>query len=519
MDSKISKLVILNVHGPNRKADHFFSRLGTAINNLKQIKNILVAGDFNSQLGQVHRETYEASLIGKFVGHDNFNENGCQMRMFLNLYNLAARTTQANASFKYTWSNRSCRSQIDHLLTHTQSNLFLRRMQCTRPCSVATDHMALFCNIVRNRCSKQQTMNIRAYSRPDVDVSLLRNPSVQKNFKDRLTTDEMEISTVSVEEMWTGIRDKIRKASLKTLQRTSRLPPHRECRLALAQVKKFSFWVNRSENPKWKYKLEEAREQLTKRLRAYEEKQIAEFFKSLHNYPSGERINRTYKYLKRFKKKMSVRKTKPNLTLKDWVPSMILPSQIPNLLPEQQSVDPILPPTLLEIQDILAQMKNGKSPGVDGLYTEFYKYSDEKTIQDLHALLVKVWETNQLPEEWKQSVVVPIPKVRNPRTINDYRPISLSCTAYKIYASWILKKLQQTICPIGLHQAAFLPGRSTMDHVHVLQRIVQEKWNEGTSLVLMSLDIEKAFDHVSLLALPAILKGKREKEKKNNKKI
>lgn len=62
--------------------------------------------------------------------------------------------------------------------------------------------------------------------------------------------------------------------------------------------------------------------------------------------------------------------------------------------------------------------------------------------------------------------------------------------------AWILSKLQSTIRPLGHHRViAFLPKRSTMDH---LQRVLQEHWNGGRTTVLMSLDIEKAFDCVSL---------------------
>lgn len=47
---------------------------------------------------------------------------------------------------------------------------------------------------------------------------------------------------------------------------------------------------------------------------------------------------------------------------------------------------------------MLGKMKNYKSPGVDNVYAEFYKYCDQDTLRELHQLLVQVLSvTNSLP--------------------------------------------------------------------------------------------------------------------------
>lgn len=251
----------------------------------------------------------------------------------------------------------------------------------------------------------------------------------------------------------------------------------------------------------------EAKQELKKVQRDHEEKEVESFFQDLQKYPTGERINRTFRYLKRYKKKSKPYKCSNSIRLSDWVIDEDGSSHIPEVLPDLLDEDLLTGPTLSEIETIVSRMKNGKTPGMDGLYSEFFKYCDEQTIKDLHQLLLKVWEQNELPVEWKQVIVVPIPKVKNPKTISEYRRICLSCTGYKVYASWILQKLQDIMGPLGNHQAAFLNDRSTTDHLHVLQRILQEYWNGGKPVILMSLDIEKAFDRVSLESLPAILRG------------
>lgn len=152
-------------------------------------------------------------------------------------------------------------------------------------------------------------------------------------------------------------------------------------------------------------------------------------------------------------------------------------------------------------------MHNGKTPGQDQLTTELLKYADESVLRQLQQLMTTVWSRNELPETWKQNLLIPIPKCRNPNTVSQYRRICLSSTGYKIYAMWVLEKLQSYVGELGCHQAAFLPDRSTTNHLFVTQRILQEKWNEGTPIALMSLDVEKAFDRINLRSLPTVLKS------------
>lgn len=477
------------------------------MNKIRDRQRLIIAGDFNSQVSNKNLATEESALIGKYAAHDTFNENGLQMRLFINLYSFAIRSTltNANSSFLYTWTNGVRRSQIDHILTWNRSSLYLKRMQCTS--FTDSDHKALLCSIVEDHTAKSQPSSNKSSARIklDIDVKLLKHDKIKKRFKDQFAAiKDSEDPSSSLNEKWLKLKKQIHNAASKTL-RPSRLPVSKKCRQALALVKKYTFWRNRSDNPKYRYKLQEANEHLRKTLRECKELEIKQFFEDLQQYPAGERINRTYQYLKNFKKKSLNRNS--NIRLSDWVPECSEDLLIPELLPESSDDILMAPPSKADIKCTISQLKNGKATGVDELHSEFFKYGSEEMLEELHCIISKVWKENQLPDEWKHVVLVPIPKVKRPNSISDYRKICLSCTAYKVYASWILEKLQLLMKPIGVHQAAFLAGRSTIDHIFVLQRLLQERWNEGKSLILMSLDLEKAFDRVSLTSLPAILKG------------
>lgn len=441
------------------------------------------------------------------------------MRFFVGLHSLVVRNTKANASFRYTWKRGDRCSQIDHVLTHKNSKLYLKSLQCSWPTKLSTDHKLMLTNIVKNRSTPRTIPQKRPpQQRVDVDPSLLRHEPIRKKFKDHLSAiDPASSINESVEQSWTRIKEGLTSAANTTLKR--RVIMNRECRLALAHLKKCQFWAHRSYQPKWKHRLEEAKENLRRKIRESEEKDTLDILNDTKTYRVGYRLIKAHKFFKRFKRMQPTKKpstVSPAIKLDDWFQEDSGPDLIPVLQPESACPPLPDPPTIDEVRAILERIKNGKTPGVDNLYAEYLKYGGERVLHDLHELLKKVWEENHMPADWKQVVVVPIPKVKKPTQTGHYRKICLSSSAYKVYAIWILDKLQHLVGPIGNHQAAFLPGRSTTDHLFVLQRLLQERWNGGETTVLMSLDIEKAFDSVCLLTLPAILRREYSKKKKTS---
>lgn len=68
-------------------------------------------------------------------------------------------------------------------------------------------------------------------------------------------------------------------------------------------------------------------------------------------------------------------------------------------------------PSKEEDEEVIKQMKNNKSPGVDGIKAEMFKHGGKKII-----LLRKIWRQERLPREWTEAVLCPIFK-KGDRTI------------------------------------------------------------------------------------------------------
>ena len=58
----------------------------------------------------------------------------------------------------------------------------------------------------------------------------------------------------------------------------------------------------------------------------------------------------------------------------------------------------------------LKGMKHGKAMGPDGIPVEVWKSLGEEGVDMLLNLLQKIFEQEKMPEEWRDSVIVPICK-------------------------------------------------------------------------------------------------------------
>ena len=61
-----------------------------------------------------------------------------------------------------------------------------------------------------------------------------------------------------------------------------------------------------------------------------------------------------------------------------------------------------------EVKKAIESMKKGKAAGCSGLPIDLIKHLGESGVDMMHELLKRVWEEEQMPEEWKKSEIVPI---------------------------------------------------------------------------------------------------------------
>ena len=69
-------------------------------------------------------------------------------------------------------------------------------------------------------------------------------------------------------------------------------------------------------------------------------------------------------------------------------------------------------------------MNKASSRG-DGIPTELFQILKDDVVKVLHSTSQQIWRTQQWPQDWKRSVLIPIPKKGNAKGCSNYSTISL----------------------------------------------------------------------------------------------
>ena len=89
-----------------------------------------------------------------------------------------------------------------------------------------------------------------------------------------------------------------------------------------------------------------------------------------------------------------------------------------------------LEPDILEceVKWALKSISTNRASGSDGIPVELFKILKDDTVKVLHSNL----ETQQLPQDWKRSVFIPVPKKGNAKECSNYLTIAFISHTRKV---------------------------------------------------------------------------------------
>lgn len=155
---------------------------------------------------------------------------------------------------------------------------------------------------------------------------------------------------------------------------------------------------------------------------------------------------------------------------------------------------------LNEIVNIIRNLKNPKTPGLDDVNNILIKNLPPKGIEYLKFIINSCLKLGHFPKVWKHAKVIPIPKPGKPANeVSSYRPISLLSSVSKIFERILLNRINcfledNNIIPD--EQCGFRTGRSTSHQLIKVIKTAKKNFKRKKSTGMIFLDVEKAFDRV-----------------------
>ncbi|KAL8611913.1 hypothetical protein ACOMHN_061994 [Nucella lapillus] len=178
-------------------------------------------------------------------------------------------------------------------------------------------------------------------------------------------------------------------------------------------------------------------------------------------------------------------------------------------IPQRPTLDSLdLPPSLEEVHRAIQQTSSGKAPGKDGIPAEIFKTVGPVAFDTFHDLHCSIWEEEDMPQEFRDTTNISLFKNKCSKSYcGNHRGISLLSIAGKIVARVILNRLISNISKNNLPEAqcGFRPGRSTIDIIFAVRQVQGKCREQNLDLYAVFIDLTKAFDTVSRVALWTVL--------------
>lgn len=83
-----------------------------------------------------------------------------------------------------------------------------------------------------------------------------------------------------------------------------------------------------------------------------------------------------------------------------------------------------------EIDLAIQNMTPWKAPRPDGFLAGFYQHNWDLFKQDIYSLIQNWYDCPTNIQQFNQTILTLIPKIKNPSTLDDWKPISLCNTTY-----------------------------------------------------------------------------------------
>ena len=158
-----------------------------------------------------------------------------------------------------------------------------------------------------------------------------------------------------------------------------------------------------------------------------------------------------------------------------------------------------------ELETVLKKLKNKKAPRLDEIPPEVWK---TRRFNDILLKSCTSLYNQSSIQIWTEGCILPFPKKGDLSLATNYRGITLTPIAAKIYNSMLLNRIQPEVEKVlRRNQNGFRNNRSTVGQSLPVRRIIEGVKANNLAAVILFVDFSKAFDSIHRGKIAEILQA------------
>ena len=149
------------------------------------------------------------------------------------------------------------------------------------------------------------------------------------------------------------------------------------------------------------------------------------------------------------------------------------------------------------MKEAVFECDGNKSPSPDGFTLAFFQSCWEEVKSEVMSMLNEFHGSGVVNRGVNETYIALIPKKFGSCKIEDFKPISLVTSLYKIISKVLVSRLKDVLhATVSTNQGAFVANRQILDVALVANEVVEDYRASRRKGVVFKIDFEKAYDHV-----------------------